>query len=58
MRKFTLFYRGFDTPMTKYLHVEGVDLGAVQDAFDAEYESADLIGALEGHVVPLWWEEE
>jgi hypothetical protein len=58
-KPFTLIYRDLTTNMTGWHHVLGEDLGTASETFEAEADGVDveLIGAFEGHVTPLWWEE-
>lgn len=59
MAKFTLIYRDLTTGMTGWHHALGEDLGSASEAFEVTSDLVDveLVGAFEGHITPLWWEE-
>jgi hypothetical protein len=57
LKDFTLFFRSLDTGITGSVHVEASWIAEAHDAFEREYPNTELIGAFEGHVMPLWWEE-
>jgi hypothetical protein len=56
-KPFTLIYRDLTTGLTGWHHVLGEDLGTASEAFEATVGDVELVGAFEGHVTPLWWEE-
>jgi hypothetical protein len=58
-KPFTLIACDLTTGLTGWHHVLGEDLGTASENFEAERDVVDveLIGAFEGHVTPLWWEE-
>ena len=57
MKNFTIFFRSAADGITGSVHVEASEIAEAHDAFQGEYPNTELIGAFEGHVMPLWWEE-
>ena len=57
LKAFTLFFRSLDTGVTGSVHVEASEIAEAHNAFEEECPNVEIIGAFEGHVTPLWWEQ-
>ena len=57
LKDFTLFFRSLDTGITVSVHVEASEIAEAHNAWEEEYPNTEIIGAFEGHVTPLWWEQ-
>ena len=57
MKQFTLFFRDLVTGVTGSVHVEANEIAEAHEAFEGEYPNIEIMGAFEGHVTPLWWEQ-
>jgi hypothetical protein len=57
LKDFTLFFRSLDTGITGSVHVEASEIAEAHNAWEEEYPNTEIIGAFEGHVTPLWWEQ-
>jgi hypothetical protein len=56
MQQFTLFFRSLETGCTGSVHVEAKEIAEAHEAFESEYPHTEIMGAFDGHVTPLWWE--